>query len=290
MDDYYFSLLPIYYQKFHPTAQLYHWLEVTESREISFTLQNNVYIRYVTCDTLDIFKEKLIREVPIKIDIGAVYNVRPRHGVELIPRSKELVFDIDLTDYTRDCCDGKTMCNACFIIVKAGICLLNYALREEFGFKKLLFIYSGGRGVHCWVFDDIAKQLSNLDRISIVKYFKTVISKKKYSSEYTNILKNYVSFFDTQKFEVSSNSFTEEDLYNYLFIRLDENVTSEIKHLLKAPFSVHSLTKKISVPLDPERLDGLRIEDIPDLKIVCENPATLSPFISYFENTISYKQ
>ena len=63
------------------------------------------------------FKESLIAKVPYKIDIGAVYNIPPNlHLTSIkdgfIPLEKEMVFDIDMTDYdnVRTCCEGAKVC------------------------------------------------------------------------------------------------------------------------------------------------------------------------------------
>jgi len=41
---------------------------------------------------------------------------------------------------------------------------------DDFGFKNLLWVYSGRRGVHCWVGDERARQLNNEQRKAIVAY------------------------------------------------------------------------------------------------------------------------
>lgn len=90
-----------------------------------------------------------------------------------VPIRRELVFDIDLTDYddVRVCCQGKVVCAKCWILVYAAVLVLEDTLRNKLNFKHLLWVYSGRRGVHCWVSDEEAMVLNDTQRESIVNGF-----------------------------------------------------------------------------------------------------------------------
>jgi DNA primase small subunit len=141
-------------------------------------------------------------------------------------------------------------------------------LKTEFGFNNYKFFFSGGRGLHCWVFDECAMNFDNFTRKAICAYFGTVLSKQKFCDEYTEIMKNFVDG-------------TEKMIYEKMFLRLDSNVTGDVKHLLKSPFCVHPTSNLICVCLSVDNIYEINLEDIPDLDTVLEKPEVLLKFIHY---------
>lgn len=119
----------------------------------------------------------MIKFAPAKIHVGAVYNVKPREHKEttkFTPIQKELVFDIDANDYdeVRFCpCKGTpAVCTICWGLLENAMQILDTALRTDFGFKDIIWVFSGRRGVHGWVCDQEARQLSAEARSAVASY------------------------------------------------------------------------------------------------------------------------
>ena len=146
-------------------------------REWSFTIEDDIYIRYQSFRNKAEFKAAIIKRQPHKIDIGAVFTAPPCDHTKINPEKfkpveRELVFDIDMTDYDdiRNCCSGANICLKCWPYMTMALKVVDKALREDFSFKNILWIYSGRRGIHCWVCDPAARDLPNDAREAIVTY------------------------------------------------------------------------------------------------------------------------
>ena len=202
------ELLGMYYSRLFPYQMLYSWLsydpatinpakiDVTSNnknttntttfprREFSMTIEptpgNEVYIRYQSFLSQEELTTAIQKRRPTKIDIGAVFNYPPKDNKslpsgKLQTQERELVFDIDLTDYdeVRNCgCSGAKICNKCWTFMGMATEVMDEGLRNDFGFEHVAWFYSGRRGVHCWVCDDSARKLTNEARSAVATYFE----------------------------------------------------------------------------------------------------------------------
>ena len=182
------AVMVTFYKRLYPFKSIFTWLtqphppsRLFTPREFAFTLMGDVYIRYNSFANAEELKKQVIRLNPSRFEIGAVYNARPRDKKTLRPGAlkplqRELVFDIDMTDYDeiRTCCSGKGICKNCWGFIAVAVKILDNALRDQFGFRHLLWVYSGRRGIHCWISDPAAMALTDEQRKSIMGWLELI--------------------------------------------------------------------------------------------------------------------
>mmetsp|Transcript_41469 Transcript_41469/g.107438 ORF Transcript_41469/g.107438 Transcript_41469/m.107438 type:complete len:404 (-) Transcript_41469:162-1373(-) len=227
--------LSFYYGHLYPYRQMAEWLSyaggehesILARREFTFTLKDDIYVRYRSFASVEEFQQEVKKACPFKIDLGAVYNGEPskKKGYAegaFYPVQREIVFDIDLSDYddVRACCEGASICSKCWAFMAVAIRVLNKVCREEFGFENLLFVYSGRRGVHCWVADERARTYSNEVRSALTDYLFVVTGNEK-TAKKTNLREPLHPTFQSLYHEVLLPAFLKDLLPVQDFIRTE---------------------------------------------------------------------
>jgi len=94
----------------------------------------------------------------------------------LKPVSREFVVDIDMTDYDpiRTCCSDASICRRCWAFISAAVRVLDSSIRDQFGYEHLLWVYSGRRGIHLWISDKEAMELTDGQRKAMVDWLTVV--------------------------------------------------------------------------------------------------------------------
>lgn len=176
-----------FYQRLFPFRPLFQWLNHSptpqpdfQNREFAFVLPNDAYIRYQSFATADLFRKQCLQMTPVRFEIGPQYSINPRDRKTLRkassfrPVMKELVFDIDMTDYDpiRTCCTGAAICHKCWQFIVMAIKVVDGALREDLGFQHIMWVYSGRRGAHAWISDKRAREMDDAKRKAVLGYLE----------------------------------------------------------------------------------------------------------------------
>ncbi|KAJ6497848.1 hypothetical protein C8R45DRAFT_142111 [Mycena sanguinolenta] len=182
------EVMGTFYRRLYPFKSMFHWLnheptpsELFLNREIAFNLPDDVIVRYQSFNDVDEFKKQVCKLNPTRFEVGPVYTSRPRdrktaRKEAFSPKQRELVFDIDMTDYDpiRTCCSDADICKRCWSFISAAVRVLDTAIRDQFGWVHLLWVYSGRRGIHLWISDKEAMELTDEQRKAIVNWLTVV--------------------------------------------------------------------------------------------------------------------
>ena len=99
-----------------------------------------------------------------------IYDTHHRDFVHFVPLYKELVFDLDVHDFDRFCeCAAhgrKTLCHDCWLHIEGAYFVMRFILTRLFGYAEanILTVFSGGKGIHCFVNDARAMRLTQEQR------------------------------------------------------------------------------------------------------------------------------
>lgn len=236
--------LILYYRHFFPFDLLYNWLSygnesIFKNREFAFWNSSDFFTRYQCFENEEHFRTILTQpfqshsdsSVIERMEIGPIYRKPPNQHMTpgVVPVSREFVIDIDMNDFNgvRTCCQNTDVCSFCWVFMIIAIKVIDSILRIQYGFKRLLWVFSGRRGVHCWVCDPHAKLLSQEDRTSIIKYMSqpTYPFSPHISDIYNNILIHYFETRLLPEQKLLNHPGTSEDIFK----RLPKSVATALR-------------------------------------------------------------
>lgn len=203
---------------------------------------------------------------------------------------RHLVIDVDLTDYDdlRRCCKGKRVCNTCWKgigipvarIVAHGLC--------KMGARKVMCVFSGGRGVHVWVCDTVLTAC--LTEGDLQRVCNVITGSSQFANTSTQANGNDASFTSLKNFEeigctlyqyadnaiARQKTLPENFVLSPTVVRMDTDASVRMHHTVKLPYSPHDTTHCISVPFDP-----WKSPDLSDVHIRLDDPRAKNIFIHF---------
>lgn len=221
-----------YYKKWFPLTEITEWIqykhddipqEPLDQRECAFWFDEERFARWSSIERMNGFLDNTMVSPPIRMEIGPVYShpLADRKGLpagQFFAQHRELVFDLDADDFKdiKCCCGDSEICEKCWPYMECALECLIKALTENFGFKHILPVFSGRRGIHIWVCDRRARELSGPVREKIVKYLnlREIVSRPEWRVDSCPLAKSMLSLCEDYFLTIVENQhiFTNEDI------------------------------------------------------------------------------
>lgn len=176
----YNKLVEYYRRGLYPSEQIYRLLTMNHKecsalgRQIGVQFYDSKFFvaHDFNRDGLDDFQHRMNGQLRVPESLHmAFYKEKSEAPQQWIALKKELVFDMDITDFVRFCpCQGKKqLCQVCWLHIAGAHLILAELLQTSHGYdaSHLLWIFSGGKGLHCFVNAPLAVSLDDRERMHL---------------------------------------------------------------------------------------------------------------------------
>jgi len=232
-------------------------------RILAFQFPNDIMKRYIEKYTSDTLERMIKEQHPLSIHCGraAVPLFPVHHNKDLIICNirKELVFDVDASDYDkipskssecednikmriRPCECDKSACDKCWYLIQFASKVIDYFITNIYDYKSLLWVFSGNRGIHCWINDKHALSLSKETRETIIK---SMILKS--DEEIINYLTNkdyYISSTMKEIYHLLLQYFLSDDHHVESLMNNQKFIDIILQYIDRYYNNIHGMLKK----------------------------------------------
>ena len=276
-------------------------------REFRFVDARGTWTRSRVFEDVSSLRSAVLDALPAQIHVG------PMHTGETV-NNPALAFDVDITDYAifRPCCgDSGTACPTCWpVLIFAQKAIAAYL--QEIGMSVPFFFFSGSKGVHAWLppSDTQARRVacSEGGRAALLADFASfyrppdntpapdaepvkgslpgyraavdtracvataIGSDEAYWGAFVRDTMRFGGAFDRH---AHSHGVTSA-IVHALWPRLDEAVTRDPQHKIKAPFCMHPRTNRCAVWLPTPQTNPYADDAAKPLNVIAQLRARLA--------------
>ena len=184
------EFLAEYYEKKFPMDYFMSFIGLSNfsNREFGFVVGKEAFVRNISFQNTDQLREYMINNAVKHAYVGAIYDTPPSRETPIQKikwKGREFIFDIDIDEYdlVRKCgCKGYQYCKECWSLVQDAASFIDETMKDDFGFKEVIWIFSGRRGVHGWVMDKITQDFDQAQRVAILNYLTFIHDEKRTQS------------------------------------------------------------------------------------------------------------
>ncbi len=316
------NLFDLYYKNLFPHDLIINYLYNIEigldNREYAINyLNNNYFTRYISITNNNDYINKIANKNVSRIEIGPIYetniNLRLFDKNNLKPYGKELVLDLDISDYKDvlncTCPNENIICKNCILLFKYNIKIINLILIDNYKINQFFWLFSGKKGFHCIIYDELIftknekfrekfiqifenyrtiKLINDIDYIKDKFLFKKNVKRK--IKKYYDILNSR----DIIKSKNLNNNNNNKIIYKkklfFIIPKIDKMVSIKLNHLSKIAYSIHPSTLIISTIIDHRNIKNFDIKvDILYLNFITELTFKHSNHYKYLKKTIFLK-
>lgn len=166
-------------------------------------------------DSLEEFKQRMNGTLRVPESLHMAFY-KEKNEEKLVALKKELVFDMDITDFVRFCpCEGKKqLCQVCWLHIAGAHLILDEMLQAWHGYeaRHLLWVFSGGKGLHCLVNSPLALSLGDTERMRL--YDRMYVDPTDDEGLLVKIRQFEPTFLDRLMLFFVNHAFKECDLFN----------------------------------------------------------------------------